>query len=84
MIARVLSMILARKAILLAPVLLAGCLSLPPPAPATARSQVGDPAPVASLARTGTQAGGARAGVVSLRELWGETSLVLVFYRGYW
>ena len=77
-------MILARKAILLAPVLLAGCFSLPQPAPATARSQVGDPAPVTSLARTAALAAGAHGGVVSLRELWGETSLVLVFYRGSW
>jgi hypothetical protein len=75
-------MILARRsAILATPLLLAlaGCLTLPPPPPATERSQVGDLAPVATLARTG-----APPGVLSLRELWGENALVLVFYRGAW
>ncbi len=82
-------MILARwSAVLLLPVLLSGCLSLPPPAPATARSQVGDLAPIATLAWTWTKpavmGGPDVPEAVSLRELWGETSLVLVFYRGSW
>lgn len=58
---------------------LAGCLSLPPPPRATAPAEVGEPAPVFSLARTG-----ATPGSLSLGELTGKTAAVLVFYRGYW
>ena len=73
-------MILARAAVVLAGAFaLAGCLSLPEPPPATARSQVGDPAPVFSLARTG-----ASPGKLSLDELWRSSAAVIVFYRGAW
>jgi hypothetical protein len=70
-----------RTLVLLAAValLLPGCLSLPPPPVATARSEVGDVAPVFTLARTGPTPG-----VVTLSDLTGKTAAVLVFYRGHW
>jgi hypothetical protein len=72
-------MILARTSlVLLGAITLAGCFSLPPPPAATAPSNVGDPAPVFSLARTDPP------GRVTLDELHQNGPVVLVFYRGDW
>jgi hypothetical protein len=56
-----------------------GCLSLPEPPQATARSAVGDAAPVFTLARTGPSPGR-----LCLDDLTRESAVVLVFYRGEW
>lgn len=58
---------------------LAGCLSLPAPAPTDTRTHAGDSAPSFELVRTGASAGEA-----TLAELTGPKGAVLVFYRGDW
>jgi hypothetical protein len=74
--------IVARRTLILGSAValgLVGCLSLPPPPPATSHSTVGEVAPVFTLARTGPTPGS-----ISLNDLTGSTAAVLVFYRGEW